>query len=106
MTPTNPDGLDRAQLTEGDAESSAFTDSQLKAVRIFVRRNRKVRRYIIDLSDGSVIPSIGSNIRLDGEWWRVFKIEDTEIIARIPRTPAALSESLNPKGQVGPTAKA
>ncbi len=52
--------------------------------RIFLRRGRSVKKYIIDPAD-SLIPKVDSVVTLNGLPWTVFRIEDDEVMLRIPR---------------------
>lgn len=51
--------------------------------RVYLRRGRYVRTYIVSDADWCNALSVGSEVRIEGLAFTVFKIEDTQILARI-----------------------
>jgi hypothetical protein len=57
------------------------------AKRIFIRLGKQARHYVVEFHRQEDIPRIGDSVKIGTQEWTVFRVEDTEILARILRPP-------------------
>lgn len=55
------------------------------AKRIFIRLGKMARHYVVELHSPEDVPRVGDCVKIGSQEWTVFRVEDTEILARILR---------------------
>lgn len=54
----------------------------MKVIRMTLRRDRE--RRVVVLEQGALRPQVGDDVTINGESWRVSRMELVNVIARIP----------------------